>query len=426
MLPDGSGLLSSRGGVVQYHDFASDSTWEIIADGAHPTYVESGHILYVPASGGLFAVPFDLSSRQVTGPPQRVLDRVASTVGRRGYAVARNGTLVHHEGELAGGAGIQRRFVIIDRARSDVYLLGSVSYEIQGVADTVRHPAGTVDEPRFSPDGRTIAYDYYTTSNAVSNIYTFDLLTGTNSQITFEGDNDGAVWSPDGTQILFRSKRDGSDGIDLYVKPADNSSGAESVLARPGNQRPTDWLEDDVILFQSDEAGNSDIWTVSVLGGGDPEPYLEAPWQEIIATVSPDGALAAYVSNETGQGSEVWLHDFPVPAGKRRVSFGGGQGPRWSPDGNTLYYWKAAGVGSADTLFSVAIERDPVVVRQPEFVLATDIAGPVFNWDLHPDGERFLVMVADGGSAPTQGEPSPTRFLVVLNWFEELKARVGN
>jgi len=425
VLPDGSGLLGAGGGAIQVHDFASDSTWEIIPDGRHPTYVESGHILYVPASGGLFAVPFDLNSRQVTGSPQRVLDRVASGLGWRGYAVARNGTLVHHEGELAGGGDVQRRFVIIDRARSDVYLLGSVPYESQGVADTVRHPAGNVDEPRFSPDGRTIAYDYFTSSGGVSNIYTFDLLTGTNSQITFEGDNDGAVWSPDGTQILFRSdERDGSDGEDLYVKRADNSSGAESVLSRPGNQRPTHWLEDDVILFQSDEAGNSDIWTVSVSGGGDPEPYLEAPWQEFVATVSPDGTLAAYVSTETGQSAEVWLHDFPVPTGKRRVSFGGGQGPRWSPDGKTLYYWK--GAGGADTLFSVAIERDPVVVRQPEFVLAADIAGALFNWDLHPDGNRFLVTVADGGTTETPGEPSPTRFLVVLNWFEELKARVGN
>jgi len=76
----------------------------------------------------------------------------------------------------------------------------------------------------------------------------------------------------------------------------------------------------------------------------------------------------------------------------------------------------------------VAIERDPaVVVRQPEFVLAAEIAGNIaYNWDLHPDGERFLVTVNDGGAAATPDAPSPSRFLVVLNWFEELEARVGN
>ncbi len=426
VLPDGSGLLGAGAGTIQIHDFASDSTWEILADGRHPTYVESGHILYVPASGGLFAVPFDLDRREVTGTPQRVLDRVASAISRRGYAVSRNGTLVHHEGEPAGGTGgAQRRFVIIDRSRSDTYSLGSVTYESQGVTDTVRHPVGQVDEPRFSPDGRTIAYDFLSGGSG-SDIYTYDLLTGTNPQITFEGDNDGPIWSPDGTQILFRSERDGSDGDDLYAKPADNSAGAESVLSRPGNQRPTHWLEDDVILFQSNEAGSQDLWTYSTSGGGDPEPYLEAPWGEFMATVSPDGTLAAYVSNETGNTFDIWLHDFPVPAGKWRVSFGGGVAPRWSPDGSTLYYWK--GAPGADSLFAVAIERDPaVVVRQPEFVLAAEIAGNLaLNWDLHPDGQRFLVTVDDRGSAATPGEPSPTRFLVVLNWFEELKGRVGN
>jgi Tol biopolymer transport system component len=412
VLPDGSGLLSSRAGGIQFHDFASDSTWVIIADGAHPTYVESGHILYVPASGGLFVVPFDLDGRQVTGPPQRVLNRVASGIGWRGYAVARNGTLVHHEGDagLGSGGGARRRLLIVDG---------------QEVADTVRHPAGAVDEPRFSPDGRTIAYDFGPLGVNESNIYTYDLLTGTNPQITFEGDNDSPVWSPDGKRILFRSERDGADADDLYVKPADNSSGAEPVLSRPRDQRPSHWLEDDVIVFGSTEAGTQDIWTYSVSGGGDPEAYLEAPWQESGATVSPDGALAAYESNETGT-VEVWLNDFPVPAGKRRVTFGGARAPRWSPDGNTLYYWKDGAVD--DSLFSVAIERDPAVaVRQPELVLAMNFGSNFGNWDVHPDGERFLVTVEDeSGAATAGGEPSQTRFLVVLNWFEELKARVGN
>ena len=76
----------------------------------------------------------------------------------------------------------------------------------------------------------------------------------------------------------------------------------------------------------------------------------------------------------------------------------------------------------------MAIERDPaVVVRQPELVLAIGFGTNFNNWDIHPDGERFLVTVfEESGAATAGGEPSPTRFLVVLNWFEELKARVGN
>jgi hypothetical protein len=41
------------------------------------------------------------------------------------------------------------------------------------------------------------------------------------------------------------------------------------------------------------------------------------------------------------------------------------------------------------------------------------------NYDISPDGERFL-MIKEGGS----DETSPTEFILVQNWFEELKRLV--
>jgi hypothetical protein len=47
-----------------------------------------------------------------------------------------------------------------------------------------------------------------------------------------------------------------------------------------------------------------------------------------------------------------------------------------------------------------------------------DASIPVANYDVPPDGQRFLMNKAkDQKSAPTQ-------INVVLNWFEELKRRV--
>jgi hypothetical protein len=39
------------------------------------------------------------------------------------------------------------------------------------------------------------------------------------------------------------------------------------------------------------------------------------------------------------------------------------------------------------------------------------------NYDITPDGERFIMIKLEEGSEPTQ-------INVVLNWFEELKRRV--
>ena len=68
-----------------------------------------------------------------------------------------------------------------------------------------------------------------------------------------------------------------------------------------------------------------------------------------------------------------------------------------------------------DTLFSVRVDREPsVIVRQREPVLATLLQG--FGWDLHPDGERFIVTESAQSAPAAQGASataSSERYLVV-------------
>ena len=52
---------------------------------------------------------------------------------------------------------------------------------------------------------------------------------------------------------------------------------------------------------------------------------------------------------------------------------------------------------------------------------------PLF--DLHPDGNRIVttrLVTSLSSEAPADGTTSPERFLVVVNWFEELQERLGN
>jgi hypothetical protein len=44
------------------------------------------------------------------------------------------------------------------------------------------------------------------------------------------------------------------------------------------------------------------------------------------------------------------------------------------------------------------------------------------QWDIAPDGKRFLMMSPGEGAA---GEHSQSRMVVVLNWHEELKRLVS-
>jgi serine/threonine-protein kinase len=412
MLPDGSGVLGVRGGDVVLTGTSSDSAIVLVKNAMQPTYARSGHLLYLSSDGGLFAVPFDLKRHRVTGTPVRVLDNVAYGVGERGYALSEAGTLVHHQGPPASGTGAVATRLVIRR--------------FAGGADTLPLPPGNFILPRVSPNGRFVAYSARSTrATGDFDIYTFDIQTGTNTQITFGATNRQANWSPDGKRLVF--DKDSGTGRRIFVKAADNSGAEVRLLEQKGNQFPTAWPREDLILFQSNgvAGGQFDLFTMSPTPGAKPQAYLNAPYDEHALTLSPDGKMAAFVASEAGR-PDIWIRDFPTPAGKWKAG-PGGNWPRWSSDGRYVYFWRAG--TPIDTLFRAQVDRTPaVVVHAPEIVETIDIAGLV-NWDLFPDGKRYILAVAaaqasaTGAGAP--GSPPVSRYVIVKNWFTELKAKTA-
>ena len=153
---------------------------------------------------------------------------------------------------------------------------------------------------------------------------------------------------------------------------------------------------------------------------------LEADLDDMV--VSRDGTLAAYTSDESGR-DEVYIRSFPEPGERTLVSQGGGAFPFWSPDGNTVFYWTlpaASAVGAADFFIAARIRQEPTpVVLSRDTLFTGDYlqAGS----DLHPDGDRLVIRQSVSvATAPEGAVPGSERFLVVVNWFEELRQRMGN
>ena len=127
----------------------------------------------------------------------------------------------------------------------------------------------------------------------------------------------------------------------------------------------------------------------------------------------------AYQSNESGQ-NEVYVRPFPdVNGGRWQVSSGGGGWPLWSPDGRELFY------AGSEGLMAVPVETEPTFT-QGTVDLLFDL-GPYSRFlrnrriDISPEGDRFLMLKAGGGSDETA---ETTSIIVVQNWFEELKRLV--
>lgn len=152
-------------------------------------------------------------------------------------------------------------------------------------------------------------------------------------------------------------------------------------------------------------------------------PHLTAEAGLFDAAVSPDGSLAAYTSDETGT-REVYVRSFPTARQPVKVSKGLAAYSRWAPDGNTLYYWSPT--PTSDTLLAARVQRTPTfAVLSTETLFAAEYVP--YSWDLHPDGDRVVVPRSVGSaSAAVDGLTEPEQFLVVTNWFAELRAALGD
>jgi serine/threonine-protein kinase len=412
ILPDGSGLLigESVDATISLYDFAADTAIKLFTGARNPVYSPTGHILYSSVDEeGLFAVRFDLKTRQVIGEPFQVLERVGAGINARGFSVSANGLLLQHDA-LSSATGLNNLLLL---------------YGPDATIDTLRMPPNRIVAPRLRRDGRMVAFEVVAaTRGGSTDIYTLDVVTGTYTQLTFSGDNDTPAWSPDGTRIAYDAIGPGGGEI-LCVMPFDNS-GPSRCLAASATQdiAVEEWLDDSTIIYRSG-AGAGNVTEISIIGSDSsstPRPYLVTPFSEWDPRPSPDRRLIAYIANESGQ-QQLWIRDFPTPQGKWIVSRAGARAPRWSPDGSHLYFWRFG--APLDTLFRTRIDRSPsVVVREEEVVAVLDMEG-TFSWDLHPDGRRFVVTVPTSAAVAARGTGEATvrrdRYLLLENFFSELR-----
>ena len=243
-------------------------------------------------------------------------------------------------------------------------------------------------------------------------------------RLTLGGRNRLPVWSADGERVAFQSDREGDLG--LFWQRADGTTAAER-LTKPDKDTahvPESWSPDGKTLLFSVAKGSS--YSLAALSlpdkkvtpfGGIQSPYPPA------ATFSPDGRWVAYTGSEPGApAGSLFVQPFPTTGAKYQISKTGGIHPMWSPDGKELFYRPGVNqlVAVSVTTRPTFTFGNPVPVPRP-FVESRP--GFERNNDITLDGKRFLGVVA-AGQGSTSGAPAAPQIQVVLNWFEELKARV--
>jgi serine/threonine-protein kinase len=412
VLPDGKSVLYRRGinprqSTIMVQSLESGESKELFA-GISARYLPTGHIVYWLLNGH-YAVPFDAYKLEVTGGPVPVV------LGADEVAISDAGTMVYipqwYSTSSEGASGPQRTLVWVDR---------------KGQEEPLDAPPNAYMFPKISPDGTKVALNIPISDQA--DIWIWDLIRKTRSRLTRDEAYDGVpLWTSDGKRIFFVSNRGGSPNI--YWKSADGTGEVEQLGSLTTSAIfPSSWSNDGNSLIFNEQQGETgyDISVMSIEGDYTSNPLLQEEFAECNPQVSPDGRWLAYMSYESEQ-PEIYVRPFPdVHSGKLQISTSGGMEPRWSPDGKELFYRNPSG----DAMMVVDIETEPVF----EAGIPKELfRGPYYyymghNWDIHPDGKRFLMVKQPERLAEESTEESaatePRKIIVVTNWFEELKERV--
>ena len=419
MLPDGRTILFS---LLRIGSMVGSSTaWDtaqviaqsldtgertVLVRGSDARYVPTGHLTYAMGTT-LFAIPFDVARREITGRPVPIVESVQRAVrtpgssGSANYDFSRDGTLA---------------YVALQEQSAEARARSLVAVDLTGRVTPLLEEQGNYWRPRISPDGTRVAVEVLD-AEVISQIWVVELERKTAHPLVEREENPFVAWTPDGRSVVYRSSRGGNIGI--YRQAADGSGDAELLLQSAVETVPTDVSRDGVLAFaEGPQTGERSIRLLRI-DQKSVADFLDTPAWEHMAMFSPDGQWIAYASDESGV-MEVYVRPYPrAPGVGRRVSVGGGTGPVWAPTGTTLYYRGAAG-----DLMAVPTTLTPgFSAGRPRPLFRFDrvfrMSGNAAAYDIHPDGTRFIMV-----TEPANPTPPHRQINVVQNWHEELKRLV--
>src|SRR4029078_12684588 len=184
--------------------------------------------------------------------------------------------------------------------------------------------------PAWSPDGSQLVFQTDRDGNFEIYIMSVD---GELTQLTDDPADDlDPDWSPDGRKLACASSRAGMHHI--YVMNVDGSSPTQITNAKDGDTEPA-WSRDGKrIAFVRGTDGNPEIYVVNA-DGSDESRLTSDPGIDMSPNWSPDGRIF-FTSNREGK-REIYFMNADG-SGVRRFTTIGAKSPAWSPDGSKVAF----------------------------------------------------------------------------------------
>jgi eukaryotic-like serine/threonine-protein kinase len=313
-----------------------------------------------------------------------------------------------------------------DRDGGGVYVVSTLGGDARRVADRGRRP-------KWSPDGKRIAYwvgpdTAFVMSRAdASHTYVVDAASGQSRPVAEDfGVAMAPIWAADSSRLLVLGSRTGITDIDWWVVPLDGGAptgvGASAVIRRLGLLPSPDtffvpeaWSADGRVFFSAQSGDSTNIWNVAVAPSGKirsaPVRMTAGAGLEIRPSVD---AAERLVFSVLTRNVDLW--SLPIATATGRAN--GDMQPLtrdaavdaypWlSPDGSKLLFMSNRGGGYDLWVRDMPTGRDAVLAAQVAFptmpVLAKDASRAFFE---SRDHSWFSVAMVGAGTVPSSASSS--------------------
>jgi len=396
ILPGGKTVLFTTAGAswlaqhyrTEAYSLATGKRTVLIDEGANARYLAPGYLVFTRGEV-LMGAPFDAEGLKVTGPAVPLAEGVTRDpwFGAADFALSSSGTLIY----LTGGVQTAYRLVSVDMA-------GKVE------------PLGTqergFEDLSVSSDGKRIATTIV--ENASADLWIYNRERDALTRLTQAGDCGDPLWSPDGNRVIY------TNPASLYAVAADGSSPPEKLNSEQWAEADSFSPDSGELLYSTfSPATNAALWRLPIKGSAQPKQMFPGVARVVDARISPDGHWIAYVSAQSGR-AQVYLQAFPGPGERVQVSTDGGREPVWAPNGSELYF------RNGTTFMAVDVKTRPALaVGKSRQLFEGDFVLSHHDYGILPDGRHFIMI------QPVAGKMPPAELHVVVNWSDELKARLA-
>ena len=402
-----------------------ERTAVIETDSSNVAY-SRGHLLFLQEST-LMAQPFDLERLTRAGDAFPIAEAIQSYARppAGNFSASAGGVLAYQ----TGPSPVLPQLAWVDRAGKVLETLGAPGMygNLELSPDGTRLAVSSSDA--ITPGStRESARPAASAAARTNDFWIFDTAIAVPRKLTFDAaDEEAAVWSPDGRQIVFNSRRRGQ--LDLFVKAADGSGTEEEILVDSHDKVPLGWSPEDVLLYFVPAGGRpgdasagsafAELWVLPMNGTRKPIRFLPDTSGVIPgARFSPDGQWVAYPALVNGR-PEIHVVRYADGSGKQQISTDGGVLPRWSRDGREIFYvaldrrWLKSR--------SISIQGNalrPLDERALFEIVSSGTARPRSVYDVARDGRLLVYMILP--ERRPKPPPDPT---IVVDWLAMVRRR---